>query len=32
VTVRAIRGAIQIDRDDPVLMQEAVVELVSKVL
>jgi len=32
VTVRAIRGAIQIDRDDPVLMQEAVIELVSKVL
>lgn len=30
--VRAIRGAIQIDRDDPVLMREAVVELVSKVL
>jgi len=32
VTVRAIRGATEIDRDDPVLMHEAVVELVSKVL
>ena len=32
MTVRAIRGAIQIDRDDPGLMKEAVVELMSEIL
>ena len=32
MTVRAIRGAIQIDRDDPGHMKEAVVELMSEIL
>jgi chorismate mutase len=32
VTVRAIRGAIQIDRDDPDLMRSAVLELMSAIL
>ena len=32
MTVRAIRGAIQIESDHPELMKEAVVELVSKTL
>ena len=32
MSVRAIRGATQIERDDPSLMQEAVVELISELL
>lgn len=32
MSVRAIRGATQIERDDPALMQEAVTELVSEIL
>lgn len=32
MSVRAIRGAIQIDADDAVLMREAVVELMSSIL
>ena len=32
MTVRAIRGAIQIDRDDALLMKEAVVELMSAIM
>ncbi len=32
MTVRAIRGAIQIDRDDSQLMKDAVVELMSTIL
>ena len=30
--IRAIRGATQIDRDDPSLMKEAVVELMNEIL
>ena len=30
--MRGIRGAIQIDRDDPVLMREAVVELMTAIM
>lgn len=32
MSVRGIRGATQIDRDDPLLMKEAVVELISEIL
>ena len=32
MSVRGIRGATQIDRDDPALMQEAVVELMNEVI
>lgn len=32
MSVRGIRGATQIDRDEPALMQEAVVELMSELL
>ncbi|NDE71197.1 MAG: chorismate mutase [Actinobacteria bacterium] len=32
MSVRAIRGATQIERDDPALMQEAVTELVAQIL
>jgi chorismate mutase len=32
VNVRAIRGAIQIDADEPALMKAGVVELLSKIL
>ena len=32
MSVRGVRGATQIERDDPQLMQEAVVELVSELM
>lgn len=32
MSVRAIRGATQIDRDDPAMMKDAVVELMSEIL
>ncbi len=32
MSVRGIRGATQIDRDDPLLMQDAVVELMSELM
>lgn len=32
MSVRGIRGATQIDRDDPLQMQEAVVELMSELI
>lgn len=32
MAVRGIRGATQIERDDPALMQEAVTELVAEIL
>ena len=32
MSVRAIRGATQIDRDDAALMEEAVKELISEIL
>lgn len=32
MSIRAIRGATQIDRDEPALMQEAVTELISEIL
>lgn len=32
MSVRGIRGATQIERDDPALMQEAVVELMSELM